>query len=43
MAGALTPPDLGVRAELLIDKHAHYIKGFAEVRRISAYARMRRM
>ena len=31
MAGAVTPPDLGARAELLVDKHARYIKSFAEV------------
>jgi hypothetical protein len=33
MAGALTPTNLGSRAELLVDKHADYIRGFAEVRR----------
>ena len=32
MAGALTPLDLDARAELLVDKHARYIQGFAEVR-----------
>ena len=28
---AVAPKDLGPRASLLADKHAHYIKGFAEV------------
>jgi hypothetical protein len=28
---ALTPLDLGPRAELLVDKHAAYIKGFARI------------
>jgi hypothetical protein len=27
----MTPADLGARAELLVDKHAAYIKGFARI------------
>ena len=28
---AQTPEDLGVRAELLVDKHAEYIKSFSQL------------